>query len=284
MSELSFGAVMSGIYPEIAHSDNPEAYIEYRAKLKELDAKDLLTEGHVSELVDGNSPIQDRLSGAVDEVLASGICIEHKPIHTEGRSFEPGASVIIAESDGSVHGVYYRPVQEETLLSYGNGLLWAAMKLGDESYALATQGASAANISNPFRRLGYNAVCNALTGMDLQDIPFKDRPHLGGATLDFRNRLDHGNQRPLLHAGVSGVLMTAEALHAVTHMDRTLNLMYEHAKAENAHDGFEGNIFAGSVDGIIGSLILSRVTNTYTSPGVDLNITIGQFSNGVNVH
>lgn len=280
MSKLSFGEVMLETYPAIASQDGQDAFLEYRAKIKELDAKDRLTESHVLELVDEDSLVQKRLGGAVEEALGSGIRIGQTPLRIEGRSFKPGASVIVSESGGKVRGIYHRPNQDEILLSYGNGLLWAAMKLGDESYAFA-HGASTAD---PLDNRGYNAVCKALTGKDLQDVPFKDRPHLGGASLDLRKRPGHGNQGPLLHAGVSGVLLTNQALRAVINEDSALKLMHWHAQAEQADDGFAGNIFAGSIDSKIGNLVLSYVTNTWHTRDVDLDVTVAQFSNGVNVH
>ncbi|HSH55894.1 MAG TPA: hypothetical protein VK983_03645 [Candidatus Limnocylindrales bacterium] len=280
MSKLSFEKVMADTYPAIATPAGEEAYKAYRSQIKWLDAHERLNASNIMELVDEDSSVQQSLGAAAETVLSGGLRIGQNPIRVEGRSFEPGVSIIIAESDGSVHGAYHQPTQNETLLSYGNGLLWAAVKLGDESYAYA-HGASTAD---PQDNSGYNAVCRALAGKDLQDIPFKDRVHLGGSTMDLTKQSDPDIQGPLLHAGVSGVLLTDQALQAVLHEDDALKLIHQHAQAEQADDGFSGNIFAGSIDSTIGHLVLGQVTDTSTSSGVDMAVTIAQFSNGVNVH
>lgn len=278
MTVLSFGEVMVETYPAIAGPEGEEAYLEYRTKIRELDNLERLTEGDVQELVAG-SVIKDRLPAAVEKTLAGTISLGPTAIKVDGRTFEPGASAIIAESGGKIRGVHHQPNDDETLSSYGNGLLWAAMKLGDESYAYAN-GTSTADMVDT---TGYRAVCKVLTGKQFKDVPFKDRPHLGGATLDLTKRPGHGNQGPLLHAGVSGVLLTTPALYAMLNHE-SLKLLYRHAQFEGADENFVGNIFAGSIDSSIGSLILQEVCNMPQPNEVDMAATVSQFIHGVNPH
>jgi hypothetical protein len=280
VSELNLETVMKDVFPAIAGQETGmEEYKANRTMLRWLDTKGRFTPAHVREYVGDFSVMQKRLPSIVQRALGQKLTLNGNEIKIYHRAFLPGVSVMVADSHGNVLAAHDRPNDNEQLAAYGNGLMWAAFKLGDEAYAYG-KGYTGATTEG-----GYAEVSKVLLDKEFQELPFKDRHHLGGATRD--NRFTERGLRKdgqLVYAGVSGVLLEPFALGMIQASDRELRNIATHARRENAHEGFEGNIFAGSIDSAVAGQILDELVHDSPLSAIELAQIKDQFAVGINPH
>lgn len=207
----------------------------------------------------------EEVRSVMDEGLIDHSSIIDLTVNTDlvysGGLFLPGASAVIANDKGSVVGVYDNLNDDPTLKSYGPGLMWALLKVGQEAFA---SGIGSFGNTQP----GYNWVRRGLEDVDEQgellDTPYEKRHHIGGASVRTSERLDlpgRGRDRlakATLYCGVSGVLAT-EQFREGCRADYRLKDIEIEARNSGALGGFEGNLYAGSLDSTLANRILAKV-------------------------
>lgn len=199
--------------------------------------------------------------------------------------FLPGFSALVVSETGLVEGVYDRPNQDPTLSSYGPGLMWAALKIGQEKFA-----ASRIRASSVIGE-GYREVSEALTGeSDLQKVELAKRHHIGGNSMLHYLNPQSSSMRALenrvVMAGVSGVLHAPAFTYRVCEDPDLIEIARE-ARINGALGGFEGNLFAGSLDSTLAGRIL---TGIYDEPQLDtftnraISDVKNRYAQGINPH
>lgn len=267
--------ILADTFPAIASPEvGDDALRSYTAQLKALDNLGRLTESHARDAIQYESAIDLRLGEVVREALDQPLRIGRQTIHAAGTAFQPGASVVVIDRHGNMSGVHHQPNQNPQLETYGNQLLWAALQAGRARHGTGKPLAKA-----------YSDVSVALFDKQPKDIPFKNRHHLGGAMLDGRiSPKGHlAKDGELMYSGVSGVLL-AEGVRYITAHDSTLEVIAAHARAEEADEGFEGNIFIGSIDREIAGFVLGKLMHHPVEAGIDLMPIKEQFAAGINPH
>jgi hypothetical protein len=204
------------------------------------------------------------------------------------KLYLPGHSAVVVEADGTIVGARSVANDIPYLNRCGDGLMWALLKVGQESFAYAHAHSSAS------LEAGYRAVSGALTGLPFDVIPFADRQHIGGSTVLKSLYPNSESMRKLevvpVFAGVSGVVATPAFRDlAVAKSPEVLPIMHEAYSEPEILDGFEGNMFAGSIDSTLASFILTSVIASipdgerpFTNHAVASILT--RHAAGINIH
>lgn len=259
-----------------------KAFRDYNRRIKLLGQTGRLRSEDVAELINpriSNGESQ-KMEKAADEALSE----------TDRRSrrlYMPGFSAVMIQECGYVLGVVEKPNDVPELNSYGPGLMWALLKVGQEKFA------SVVAKSSGSLGQGYRAVSDALTGKVLEDIPYADRHHIGGSSISRSLYPDSISMRKFetekIHVGVSGVIGTP-ALRAYATMESSQSMaIVQEAERTGALAGFAGNLLAGSIDSTLGSVMLLAACDEQLSgrnPYTNLlfESVVSRRDAGINVH
>ena len=264
MTKLSLERVMETTFIELGQtdgsgevnyeSDASKALRAYNKQIGLLARTGRLSAEIASDLIEPSFSRVGQIQAAADEILKTTFMYWPPGARRSGmrpdvmRLFEPGISAVLADNEGRILDVYDNPNDNPVLKSYGTGFEYK--KIAQERFAQAHTGSQAC-------WEGYGAVVKALTGQELDQVPYGERVHIGGAST------------PDQYLGVSGVLLTSRGLARLEKLPEIAQLAQE-ARTFNYHDGFEGNLFAGSVDSSIANEILEvirydRSVNKYVS-------------------
>lgn len=274
MSRLTLEKTMKTSFVDIGDTSSDAPFHEYNERIGRLAENGRLSEQDIRELIasgrDVSETIDQVASTALSEVL----------IEEGDRLFLPGYTAVIADEDGELLGVQEKPNDIPKLKSYGPSLMWAMRKIGHERYATSRTGCSASE------RSGYVAVSKALTGKPFEDVPYGERHHIGGASIEVKNADERSSTR--VHAGVSGVVATPEFREWAYADQRTRRIADEAGRHLRTWlDGFYGNMFAGSLDSTLGALILEEVDG-YDTKGLFTETALmsiaRRHAGGINVH
>lgn len=280
MSKLTLEQTFSESFRQISNPEHAqEGFVAFNRRMRYLGKKDdgRISEGAFRELIRDGRDRSEELA-EIGRVALAG----------DGL-FESGFSGIVMVG-GYIDAVHDDPNPDPTLTSYGPGLMWASLKLAQERLSGTMDRASSVT------EVGYRAVNQALTGKSLEDVPYPDRHHIGGSSLDYyidpeRHSL-RGFELLIVEAGISGVLAKPK-FHSLVSGDPQLTRLANEAHETGALGGFAGNLFAGSVDSSLATHIL---LNTYGKKSYSLeeinrsfgervvNDIIRRHGNGINVH
>lgn len=230
-------------------SASKKAFLDFNRRIKHLGSARGLSESDFRELMGSwsgqdRSPLMARIGEeALEEKDEAGFNL-----------FLPGFSALVVSETGLVEGVYDQPNQDPTLSSFGPGLMWAALKVGQEKFAASRLSASSVTGE------GYAEVSRALTGEpDLRNIPLAERHHIGGNSMLHYLNPQSSSMRALetrvVMAGVSGVLYAPAFIYRICEDPDALRIAQE-GRASGALDSFEGNLFAGSLDSTLAGRVL----------------------------
>jgi hypothetical protein len=277
---LTLEQTMQTSFADIRDPSSDKAFHDYNRRIAYLAENGRLQEEDFRELI---APDQD-VSAAIGDVADTALSERF----SGQQLYLPGYSAVVVEENGSIIGVQEKPNDIAKLSSYGPGLMWAMRKIGEERLA-AKRTASSASIMP-----GYAVVGQVLRGKELAEMPYGDRHHVGGATEQlFLHPLSSSMRQfehILVHAGVSGVVARPEFQQMAQTNPQTRQI-YEQA---NSHfdtwlDGFDGNMFAGSLDSTLGAFMLSEVVGnpiegTLAFTKQALRSIVSRHQDGVNVH
>ncbi len=286
MTKLNLEKVMSTSFAEMADPDvrsSRKALLDYNRRIKLLGQTGRLGIEDISELIGGIGHTPD-VSAAIKKTASEALAETH-----EGAAlYQPGCSAVVVSEGygGTILGAYENLNPDPTLASYGPGLMWAMLKVGQERYA--TKQAQSSGSVMP----GYATVTEALTGKDMLATPHEERHHIGGSSdlrslyPECRNSSMRYYEDEVIMAGVSGVLAT-ERFHHLARSMPELEGAVEQADTTDVLGGFEGNMFAGSLDSTLATFILVQVVDPrfigrYTD--LALSSIATRHAAGINVH
>lgn len=253
MAKLTLEKTFRTSFTEMGDPDpsaSRKAFKDFNRRVKHLGSTRGLSEADFHELMTSGSDRSQQVWEIGKEALG-------EKDEADFDLFMPGFSALVVSETGLVEGVYDRPNQDPVLSSFGPGLMWAALKIGQEKFSASRLRASSVTGA------GYRAVSEVLTGeSDLQKIPPGDRHHIGGNSMLHYLNPHSSSMRALetrvVMAGVSGVLYAPAFIYKVGEDPYTLRIAQE-GRASGALDGFEGNLFAGSLDSTLAGRILMGI-------------------------
>lgn len=281
MPKLTLEKTFETSFKDIAYEGREgslAAFKDYNRRIKLLGEGGRLGIDAFRELV---HPERDRS----DQLAEIGIKALQERSGQGDELFELGFSAIVTTGD-YIDAVYDNPNPNPVLNSYGPGLMWAALKIGQERFAKANARSSSTTME------GYRVVNEALTGKpSIRSVPFASRHHIGGNGVAYSAYPQSSSMRRLeemsSHAGVSGVLYKPAFLATALKCDGIPELVDE-AHETDALDGFEGNLFAGSIDSTLaGRILLGLYHPQVSQPAfVDsvVNDILARREIGVNIH
>lgn len=267
MSRLTIERVLETSYLDMGSTNHKEAVKAlkgYSRQIKLLGENACRLEP-LKEMIDPVECAQPKIEAAVVDAL--GVTYVHWPAGARRAGmrpdtapvFRPGCSAVVLRDTGKVCGVYDTPNNDPRLWAYGSGLMWAMLHVGREKFTISQAGSSACIPE------GYQLISRALFGNEVYGLPLGEKHHIGSSTRQISMYPHSTSMRRFetlpFHAGVSGVLLTAGGLEHLL-KDSKLRIIADEARATNAHDGFDGNIFAGSIDSSLGSYILASMDET----------------------
>lgn len=252
MARLTLEKTFKTSFVEMGDPDpsaSKKAFKDFNRRIKHLGSTRGLSEGDFRELM-GSWTGQDRSLLMAEIGVGS---LEEKD-EAGFNLFLPGFSALVVSETGLVEGVYDQPNQDPTLSSFGPGLMWAALKVGQEKFTASRLSASSVTGA------GYAEASEALTGEpELRNIQLADRHHIGGNSMLHYLNPQSSSMRALearvVMAGVSGVLYAPAFIYKVCEDPEVLRIAQE-GRVSGALDGFEGNLFAGSLDSTLAGRIL----------------------------
>ena len=187
---------MQTSFVDIGDTSSDVPFHEYDERIGQLAEADRLRAEDIRELIEQSRDVSGSIDQTAQAALSETISgdLEDLPLYL------PGYTAVVADSEGDILGVQEKPNDIPKLKEYGPSLMWAMRKIGHERYASSRTGDTGSE------RLGYTAVSAALTGKALEDVPYGDRHHIGGASIALENADSRSFTR--LYAGVSGVVAT----------------------------------------------------------------------------
>lgn len=281
MPKLTLEKTFETSFRDIAYEDREgslAAFNDYNRRIKLLGERGRLGINAFQDLI---HPERDRS----DQVAEIGTkALQEKSEQGDGL-FELGFSAIVTTGD-YIDAVYDNPNPDPVLNSYGPGLMWAALKIGQERFAKANARSSSTVAE------GYRVVNEALTGKPtIKSVPFASRHHIGGNGIAYSAYPESSSMRILeeisSHAGVSGVLYRPAFLALALKYEGISGLVDE-AHETDALDGFEGNLFAGSIDSTLaGRILLGLYQPQVAQPAfIDSAVSdiLARRERGINIH
>lgn len=255
-----------------------KAFRDYNRRVRLLGETGRLGVEDLLELIDSGQ--EDRSATMVD-VAALALAERSDGV----QLFEPGSSAVMVAGGGRLIGAYDNPNPDPTLQSYGPGLMWALLKIGQERYA-ATTVCSSANLAE-----GYGSVNQALTGKLLEEVAYSERQHIGGSAapryLNPGSTSMRALEYELLFCGVSGILARNEFRSLATEFPYLRHIASE-AHSSGATAGFDGNLYAGSLDSTMASRMLGAVVGDQICETSFTERALGDIQSrhlsGINVH
>ncbi len=260
MPQLTLRKTMETSFRDISWGET-KAYKDYERRIRLLGETGRLTINHLREasIDSGRDELNDELAAHIDQELSACEGSGTVPV------FWPGCSAVLVGGRGDIIFAYDNPNDNETLTSYGPGLMWALVKAGQERLVTQEIGAVASS------KDGYRYLCDQILPAGYEGTSYANRLHIGGFALNSVGaRRGHWGMGSMdaatTYAGVSGVLLRDPSDFF---RDPVVSEVYKNALLIDSHGGFEGNIGAGANDTLLASRLCIKYSDIMGYNGME---------------